>query len=366
MIHTLGASGLCATFAFATLIHAQKPEPERRPIRVVVVTAFEVGKDTGDAAGEFQNWVDKFPLPAILPFPQGYHNLRYNADKQVLGIVAGEGPSRMASSITALANDPRFDFSHAYWILAGIAGVDPNASAAASAAWAKHVVDGDLAFKIDEREMPSDWKTGYVPLTRSTPYQLPRPAASSDEGTFEFTLNADLVDWAYQYSSTHVRLSDDDNLQKLRAQYKGFPRAQERPSIVEGDVLASGTFWLGALLNTRAEDWVKYWTSGEGTFTMSAEEDAAYMQALTFLSQTRTVDLQRVLVLRTASDYTLPPPGRPASKLLEEEANFTGLSSFAESLTSAYETGSSVANELARNWVIYRDHIPGTSPKPKN
>jgi purine nucleoside permease len=99
---------------------------------------------------------------------------------------------------------------------------------------------------------------------------------------------------------------------------------------------------------------------------MSAEEDAAYMQALTFLSQTRTVDLRRVLVLRTASDYTLPPPGQPASKLLKEEASSTGLSSFAESLSSAYETGSSVANELSRNWAIYRDHIPGTNLKPKN
>ena len=89
------------------------------PIRVVVVTTFDTGSDT-DAPGEFNTWVVKYPLPYVIPFAQGYHHLRYNAEKQVLGIESGEGPTHMAASITALANDPRFDFSHAYWILAGI------------------------------------------------------------------------------------------------------------------------------------------------------------------------------------------------------------------------------------------------------
>jgi purine nucleoside permease len=75
------------------------------PIKVVVVTTFEVGDDTGDGAGEFQEWVEKLPLPVVLPFPQGYHHLRYNPEEAVLGVVSGEGPSRTASSITALAND---------------------------------------------------------------------------------------------------------------------------------------------------------------------------------------------------------------------------------------------------------------------
>src|SRR6202453_2206964 len=56
-------------------------------IRVVVVTTFEVGNDTGDEAGEFQNWVERYPLPEVLPFPQGFHPLRYNATDHVLGIV---------------------------------------------------------------------------------------------------------------------------------------------------------------------------------------------------------------------------------------------------------------------------------------
>lgn len=58
--------------------------PAPLEIRVVVVTTFEVGNDTGDEAGEFQNWVEHYPLSDVLPFPQGYHHLRYNANDHAL------------------------------------------------------------------------------------------------------------------------------------------------------------------------------------------------------------------------------------------------------------------------------------------
>ena len=60
--------------------------------------------------------------PVVLPFPQGYRDLRYNPAKGVLGIVTGVGTARAAASIMALGMDPRFDFSRAYWLVAGIAG----------------------------------------------------------------------------------------------------------------------------------------------------------------------------------------------------------------------------------------------------
>ena len=102
----------------------------------MVVTTFEIGNDSGDEAGEFQNWVEHYPLSEVLPFPQGYHPLRYNADDHVLGIVTGVGKSQAAASIMALGLDPRFDLSKAYWILAGIGGIDPDRGSLASAVWA--------------------------------------------------------------------------------------------------------------------------------------------------------------------------------------------------------------------------------------
>ncbi len=60
----------------------------------------------------------------------------------------------------ALGMDPRFDLTKAYWLVAGIAGIDPADGSLGSAAWAEWVVDGDIGYEIDAREIPKDWKTG--------------------------------------------------------------------------------------------------------------------------------------------------------------------------------------------------------------
>ena len=49
--------------------------------KVVVVTMFEPGKDTGDSPGEFQFWVEREKLTEVHAFPQGYRDLRTNAQR---------------------------------------------------------------------------------------------------------------------------------------------------------------------------------------------------------------------------------------------------------------------------------------------
>ena len=328
----------------------------RIPVRVVVVTTFELGADTGDKPGEFQAWVERLPLSTVLAFPQGYHPLRFNASLGVLGMVSGEGPARMAASMTALGDDPRLDLSHAYFVLAGIAGIDPAAGSVASAAWAKHVVTGE-AHEIDAREIPPGWSTGYVPLGRSMPFAQPVPEASGVWGTSMYTLDAGLVDWAY-HLTRNVVLADSAPLQAIRKRYTQ-EAARRPPFVLEGDTLASGIFWVGGRMNDWAEQWVRYWTRGQGVFATTAEEDGGMMQALTFLSQAHKVDLARVLVLRTASNFDMPPPGEGPAALLAQENGGAGYSAYVPSLDSAYRVASPVVLELATHWSRYRDHVPG-------
>ena len=125
---------------------------------------FELGADTGDRPGEFQHWVEGKKLDRVLPFPQGYRDLRDLNDSGVLGVVTGVGTVRAAATIMVLGMDPRFDLSKAYWVVAGIAGIDPEEASLGSAAWAEWIVDGDLGHEIDAREIPAGWKTGMVPL----------------------------------------------------------------------------------------------------------------------------------------------------------------------------------------------------------
>jgi purine nucleoside permease len=327
------------------------------PIHVVVVTTFEIGSDTGDVPGEFQYWVERFPLPNTLPFPQGYRSLRYDPVRGVLGIVTGEGAERGAASIMALGSDPRFDFSKAYWVVAGIAGIDPNAGSVGSAAWAKWVVNADLAYEVDARDMPPSWPTGIVPFERSEPFASPAPAAESIRGQEAYELNAGLTDWAYRLTAA-TKLDDDANLQRLRAPYAAFPKAARPPFVLQGDSLCGDRYWVGSSMNTWAEQWVSYWTGSRGTFATTAEEDAGIMQSLTFLAAAKRVDAQRVLVLRTASDFSAPAGTETAASLLAKDADKHGESAYREALEAAYRVGGRVVTELSTHWNLYVDTPP--------
>ena len=96
------------------------------PVRVVIVSLFEIGEDEGDVPGEFQLWKERRGLDTRIPFPQSYHDLWYNPETQVLGVVTGIGTARSATATMALGLDQRFDLTQAYWLVAGIAGIDPE------------------------------------------------------------------------------------------------------------------------------------------------------------------------------------------------------------------------------------------------
>jgi purine nucleoside permease len=161
----------------------------RIPVRVVVVAMFEPGADTGDQPGEFQYRVEREKLVVYFCFPQGYRDLRRNRNG-VLGVVTGVGTARAAATITPLGNDLHFDLTHAYWLVAGIAGRTGGCVARVGSVGGVGV-DGDLAHGIDAREIPADWKTGYIPLRRSVPYEQPRRDQNAGEAYY---LNAALVD----------------------------------------------------------------------------------------------------------------------------------------------------------------------------
>lgn len=326
---------------------ADDPIAARIPVRVVVVATFD---------NELQNWITNLPLNTTLPFPQGYRPLHYNSKLQVLGIITGQGKSHAAASIMGLGFDPRFDLSHAYWLVAAIAGVDPNKASVASTAWAKFIVDGDLSYEIDARQIPPEWSTGYVPLGRSRPYQGPPQPFNSNGVQQVYQLNASLADFAFGLTA-NVVLPDDKILQQIRAAYPTYPKALRPPFVLEGDVLAADTFWTGDLLNAWAEDWILYWTHEEGSFAMSAFEDAAIGQALQFLSQVGRADKSRLLILRGGSDYTVEPQGETPAQFLASE-NSGGLSGFQEALNDLYQVGSIVVRQVSANWSTYAHQIP--------
>ncbi|MGC1416528.1 MAG: purine nucleoside permease, partial [Candidatus Acidiferrum sp.] len=255
----LAVHGVCSSVLFAQGAPAAKPIL----IKVVVVTMFERGEDTGDTPGEYQLWVEREHLDQIIDEPAAYHHVRMNKDG-VLGILTGVGTAKAAASVMAVGLDARFDFSKAYWIVAGIGGGDPADVSLGSAIWAEHVVDGDLAYEIDARQIPENWTTGYVPLRKGTPYEGP---ANNDFGQV-YALNPALVAWALQLTRDVV-LPDSDSLRNSRARFVGFPNALKPPFVTKGDQMSSSTFWHGSKMDEWANAWTRYYTGGKGNYMIS-------------------------------------------------------------------------------------------------
>jgi purine nucleoside permease len=332
-LHALCVVGAFCCSCLSTTTAAQAQQ-KPWPIRAVIVSTFEVGNDTGDIPGEYQLWVEREHLTEPLDFPggpsepNGVHPLRTNQEHTVLGMLSGTTLVNATASMMALGLDPRFDLTHAYFLINGIAGVDPNVASIGSAAWAHYVI-GDVVRMIDPREAPKDWPYGMFP-TGST-----------------------LVDWAFAQTKD-LKLMDDPRVADFRATFTGFPNAQKPPFVLLGDTFASDYYWHGAIMNKFAEDWVRLWTSGKGTFAMTEMEDSGFMMAVERLNNMHRVDHDRVLVLRTGSNYSMQRPGHmPAESLI---APYIGGK---VSLEAAYLCGSTVLHKLLADWPNTYEHIPG-------
>jgi len=365
---------LTALVAVALLLSLNPVHAEDRiQVKVIILSCFEVGNDTGDAPGEFQFFAEREHLTKVIDVPGAPHPLVYN-DKGLYGSVAGvvkttsgDTPDHLScvetsQLIMALCLDPKLDLRKTYWIINGIAGIDPLRGSIGSAAWARHVVDGDAMREIDDTEVPSGWPYGLFAIGTMKPNTL--PLADSKNGgwagakltyTMDYALNPKLTEWAYDLTKGIV-LPDSDALKAYRAKYTGFPLAQEPPHIILGDSLGTVRYWHGPKRTQWARDWVQLWTHGEGVFTTTAMEHQDYMNTLTDMSKKGFVDINRVLMLRGASNYCMPPPGQSIESTIGDESTGT-LPAF----EADYQAGSAVAHELLKNWASYQDTIP--SPK---
>jgi purine nucleoside permease len=255
------------------------------------------------------------------------------------------------ASMMALGLDPRFDLTHAYFLINGIAGVDPRVASMGSAAWADYVV-GDVVRMIDEREVPPDWPYGLFPTTAKAP-NPPSVEASGWHRSNLFPVNQKLVRWAFEQTKG-LSLGDDPAVAKFRAEYTNEPMAQKPPFVLIGATFASDYYWHGRILTQFARDWVRVWSAGKGTFAMTEMEDSGFMNAIERLNAMHRVDYNRVLVLRTGSNYSEEPPGHSAVESVT--APYIG---GRLALESAYLVGSTVVHKLLADWPSSYAKVPG-------
>jgi purine nucleoside permease len=164
-------------------------------------------------------------------------------------------------------------------------------------------------------------------------------------------LNPGLVDWAFNMTKSIV-LPDSPTLQADRAGYPSEPAALRPPAVMYGDEVSTTRFWHGERRTQWARDWMKLWTDGAGTFAMTACEDQGILDVLGLFGREGRVDPNRVLVLRTASNYSRE--GDTAPQGVKFSHGGAGAA-----FEAAYRVGSPVVKALVAGWDRYATAIPG-------
>lgn len=319
------------------------PTPQRA-LKVVIISMF---------TPEAEPWFAPFNLNEDIVVPglsPDHPAIKCGAD-DVCVMTTGMGHANAAASTLALTLDPRFDLRKTYFLIAGIAGIDPSQGTTGSATWARYLVDVGVAHEIDAREMPNNWKTGYLGIMTKAPGQKPKfeyrtEVAQLDEALLQTALTL----------SQGVTLEDNDKARTYRAKYKRAPAASP-PKVTQCDTLGGDTWWHGHRLGQHAREWTKLLTDGKGTYCTTQQEDNATYNALERAAKAGKVDLKRLAVLRTASNFDRPYPGQSAYASLM--ASTTGASGgFGPATKNLALVGGALVRDIVARWNLWETGVP--------
>lgn len=314
-------------------------------IKIVVVTMYQPGGGRRGELSKFRAGLGLRPWKKA-GLPEG---VLWRNREGVAAIVAGVGPVNTAVNLMTLGLHAGVDWRKTWWLVCGIAGGNPQICPLGGVAIADWVVDGDLAYDLHADDHPRKWETGLLPLGATRPYGPSR----AEPGLFGqpaqvFPLDKKFAEWARRIARK-TELQDSPELAQARTIYAAFASGTRPPAVLRGDVLSAARFWHGAQHHRWAERWVKHWTKGRGRFAAATMEDSGTLGALRRLHELKLADWRRVLVLRSISNYTLPPPGRPAHRHLvggmDEGVNFPGLGA---ALENGWRVGRDVITALRR------------------
>ncbi|WP_118180346.1 purine-nucleoside phosphorylase [Paraburkholderia phosphatilytica] len=313
-----------------------------RQVKVMIVSMFgPEGKVWLDQLGP---WEDIPVVGLSADYPAVHCN-----QQDICVMTTGMGHANAAASMMALTLSPQFDLRHTYFMIAGIAGIDPSRGTLGSAAWAKYLVDFGIQWEIDARDAPRSWHGGYLGINTKNPTQKP----PLDYRTEVFQLNPKLADAAFALSKD-VELEDNRQARAARAKYRYAP-ANRPPSVIQCDTLAGDTWWSGTAIGNRAREWTKILTDGKGVYCTTQQEDNATYEALKRAAAAQRVDLDRVAVLRAGSDFDRPHPGQTS---VDNLLNYTSQGGFPIAVDNLFRAGNPLVQDIVTHWDDWQQGVP--------
>lgn len=331
------------SFFAASMTLAAMPVAAAEPIapKVMVITMF---------GGEAKPWLNERKLDTKIAVPglsKEYPEVACDTAGLCM-MTTAMGFANAASSVSALVYSQKFDLKNTYFIIAGIAGVDPNDGTLGSAHWARYVVDAGLRHEIDPRQVPADWPNGVVALGAKKPGEK----AAWGSGTEVYQLNEPLLQRAFTLTKD-TELSDNDDSKAYRAAYKKGQPGSAVPAVSICDTLSTDTYWHGTKIAEGMADWVSLMTEGKGNYCTTQMEDNATLTALKRGGDAGLLQFHRIAVLRTASNFDREPEGKTAAESLSAKSG-----GFMPSTVNAYRVGSKLADAVISDWAVWQKGVP--------
>ncbi len=326
------SAALSAMLLLGTSAAVQAAESVK--VKVFVGAMFEIGKNTGDRAGEFQNWYERYWQASEPITVKGALTPVYcNADG-VCGSVLGMGKVSSSASMQAILLNPQLDLSQAYFIISGVAGTPPSRGTIGEVNWATWVVDYDLG----HRWAPEEGKPG-------EPTFMPRKGY---ESVRLFQMNPTLVSWA-MHLTADTPLKDSDSARSYRLRYPQ-ETARRAPFVGSGTHMTGDTFFHGPGMSAQAQYIATLYGADDYVIT---EMEAA---AITLVIK-RTLGSDRVMSLRGAVNFDQGNPTETTLQHLDPKPGETA-GGFAETVENVALVGSRMTDHIVAHWDQWQAGAP--------
>lgn len=324
--------------------------------QVFVINMFEYEQNPWLASKEL-DFVHNITIPGLSPV---YPDIHCTSNYTVCQLTTGEGEINAASTITALGLNPLFDLTSTYFLISGIGGGEPKYTTLGSVTFAKYAVQVALEYQVSYQEFITtnpNWTSGYWAYGTDNPWTYPGNVYGSEV----FELNENLRDRAVELAKTATLNNGTEKNAEFRKKYTE-KAARSLPSVVKCDVLTSDNYFTGNVLGDYFSDYATMMTNGSAKYCSTAQEDNASLEAITRLTKAGLADFNRVIVMRTISDFSRPPPSM-ANKTVEffNNPNDGGSSASFANLPLA---GIPIVRDILQHWdSVYAN---GTKYAPDN
>ncbi|WP_456269583.1 purine nucleoside permease [Kushneria sp. AK178] len=313
-----------------------------RHVRAMVITTF---------GPERTVWAEKLaPMQDItVPGLHGSFGSVSCNDDDVCLMTTGKGYANAATSVSTLAFSPEFDLSESWFLISGVASIDPHQGTLGSPTWPRYLVDFGIQWELDARDIPEEWTTGYLSINTHTPTQDPH----QEYGTEYYHLDDALVDRAVALSKG-VELADSDSAAVYRDHYDYAP-ASNAPSVVQCDSVSSDTWWYGDRLADRAAQLGKQIAGEDASICTGQQEDNAILTALKRADEAGRLQRERTAVVRAGASFNRPYEGLADADGLTGYARQGG---YTPALTNMVRAGYPLIESIVTDWAHWQEGVP--------